>query len=197
MNKTTKKQTKGQKCIKNPEDINNIFFQKAFGLLFNQFSGEEEPINFISVPPMKDTVEEKAEAKNTFNSRITEIRVKRGFENNVNTHNEQEKRLEKRMELLEQCAKNNNENIDSAFEKEDVARPEIPAYIVHEQEDQEKLRTRRRAENRKGIDIANTVKQFEKRLKNSEENGKNSALKRRYRLEGREIKATQIIAPKT
>ena len=188
MSKTLKQDNRNKNYIKNTDDLNNIFFSKSFQLFLNEFDQSQDTNAIVNIPPMKNEIEPKAEAKTSFNSRITELRIKRNHDNTIANHKEQASTLEKRMKRLEELSKNNQDNIDDAFKKESAERAEIPAYIRHEEEDLEKMKTRRSAQSRKSIDIANTVKQFEKRLKESQENGEKRAKERRMRLEGKKPK---------
>ena len=179
MRKTqTRKATKVKYC----EDVNKEFFSRFYDLLYTNYQNEE-PISINTFPPMKPESEVKAEPQQAFNSRISDLRIKRSLDKKLNNKEEEEKQLKEEKEKIVKRMENNEEEIDEVFEKVGVPRANIPVYIANQQNDEaaaKKPKTKNtNQENMKDIEA-----EYKKRLKQSENKGRERALKRSAKLQG-------------
>jgi hypothetical protein len=179
MKKTsTKKATKVKYC----EDVNNEFFTRFYDLLYTNYHNEE-PKPIETFPPMKPGSEAKAETQQAFNSKIVDLRIKRAFDKKLNNKEHEETNETDEKDKFEKRMENNEEQIDEVFEKVGITISPIPTYIANQMKDEVELKAKNERKNKR-VNMKEVEAEFTRRLKQSEQRGRERALRRNAKLQG-------------
>lgn len=179
--RATPTKTKQKECA----DVEQEFCTRALSLLAS-FYETPSTSEILTFPPAKKVEVPAPDRKIAFHSNVADLRLKRSQDQLAKENVSINQNIASRIEEMAETLKTSSVDLDEIFMPEQAERPELPKYLMNQQEDEKRERELLKRGQYKPMDMTKIQQEYTRRLEAARQKGVDRAKHRAERQQAGE-----------